>query len=101
MTILAKKLKPFLPKLGILLLLFSFGALTGFSTVLHAHELDFGSVHDDCAPCHWSQSNQTDETDAPGVETPTVRQFFQLIPAEGIENTFINKPSNRGPPALS
>lgn len=101
MTILAKFLKSNLPKLGVLLLLFCFGVMTGFSTVLHAHELDLGSVHDDCAPCHWSQSNQTDETDAPVVETPSVFRSFQLIPAESIDKLFINKLFNRGPPSLS
>ncbi len=101
MTILAKIFNRHLPKLGVLLLLLSFGVLTGFSTVLHAHELDLSSAHDDCAPCHWSQSNQADETDSSGDETPTVFESFQLIPAEGIDKLFVNKLFNRGPPALS
>jgi hypothetical protein len=101
MTFLAKYLKLHLPKLGILLLLLSFGVLAGFSTVLHAHELDFSSTHDDCAPCHWSQSHQTGETDTTGIEAPTVFRSFQLIPAESIDKLFVNKLSNRGPPPLS
>ena len=98
MTILAKIFKLCLPKLGVLLLLLSFGVLTGFSPILHAHELDFNSAYDDCATCHWSQSNQTDKTGTPGIETPSLFQSFQLIPAEGIDNLFINKLFNRGPP---
>jgi hypothetical protein len=101
MTIMAKKIKPYLPRLGVLLLLFSFGIMSGFSTILHAHELDFSSAHEDCAPCHWSQSNASDETDTTGVETVSVFQSFQLIPAESIDQLFINKLFNRGPPPLS
>lgn len=101
MTFLAKKFESHLPRLGVLLLLLSFGVMTGFSTVLHAHELDLGSAHDDCAPCHWSQSNQTDETDDPGVETPSLFKSFQPILVEDVEKYFINNPFNRGPPPLS
>lgn len=101
MTILAKFFNPHLPRLGVLLLILSFGVMTGFSTVLHAHELDFSAAHDDCAPCHWSQSHQTDESESPGVETPSLYRSFQLILAESIEKHFISKLSNRGPPALS
>jgi len=101
MTFLAKKFKPYLPKPGVLLLLLSFGVLTGFSPILHAHELDFGSAHDDCAPCHWSQSNQTDEANALGIEAPSLIQSFQLILPEGIHKPCISKLFNRGPPPLS
>ncbi len=101
MTILSKKYKSYLPRLGVLLLLFSFGVLTGFSTVLHAHELDFSEVHDDCFSCHWSQSNKIDESDTVEVEAPSVFQSFQIIPVESIGKLFISKPSNRGPPSLS
>jgi hypothetical protein len=101
MSFLSNKFKSHLPKLGILLLLLSFGIMTGFSTVLHAHELDFSSAHDDCAPCHWSQSNHTDESDTLGIETPSLLQSFQLIPIENIGKHLICKPSNRGPPYLS
>jgi len=101
MIFLAKKFKSYLPKLGVLLLLLSFGVMTGFSTVLHAHELDFSSVHDDCAPCHWSQSNHTDESDDSEFATPSRFQSFQLIPSESIGKLCINKPYNRGPPPLS
>jgi hypothetical protein len=101
MTNLAKQFKPYLPKLGVLILLLSFGVLTGFSTVLHAHELDFSSVHDDCAPCHWSQSNPADESDDSELAIPSRFQSFQLVPSESIGKPCINKPYNRGPPAFS
>ena len=101
MTVLAKKFKPCLSKLGVLLLLVSFGVLTGFSPILHAHELDFSSAHNDCFSCHWSQSNQTDESDTPGIETPSLFRSFQLIPTEYIDKIFINKLFNRGPPPLA
>jgi hypothetical protein len=101
MTILAKILKSCLPRLGVFLLLLSFGVMTGFSTVLHAHELDFSSAHDDCAPCHWSQSNKTDESDTVEADSPSLFQSFQLISVEAIDKHFIDKLSNRGPPSLS
>jgi hypothetical protein len=101
MTVLTKTIKSHLPKLGVLFLLFSFGIMTGFSTVLHAHELDLSSAHDDCFSCHWSQSKHTDTSDTSVVETPSLFQSFQLNPAEGIDKLFINKLFNRGPPYLS
>ncbi len=101
MNALVKKFRSHLPKLGVLLLLLSFGVLTGFSTVLHAHELDFSSAHDDCAPCHWSQSNQSDDTNTCGIKTLSLFRSFTLIPAESIEKRFINNLFNRGPPSLS
>jgi hypothetical protein len=101
MTFLAKKLKLHLPKIGVLLLLLSFGVMTGFSTVLHAHELDFSEVHDDCFSCHWSQSNKTNESNTVEVEAPSLFQSFQLIPVKCIAKHLISKPSNRGPPPLS
>jgi hypothetical protein len=101
MTVLAKNIKRHLPKLGVLLLLLSFGVMTGFSTVLHAHELDLSSAHDDCFSCHWSQSNHSDESDTPWIEAPSIFQSFQLISAEGIDKQLIGKLFNRGPPALS
>ncbi len=101
MLILANKFKHHLPKLGVLLLLVSFGIMTGFSTVLHAHELDYSSAHDDCFSCHWSQSNHTSEPDTLRIEIPTLFQSFQLIPAESFDKLLISKPSNRGPPSPS
>ncbi len=101
MTILAKKLKSCLPKLGVLLLLLSFGVLTGFSSLLHAHELDFSSVHDDCAPCHWSQSSQTDETTAIAVTATPPSPFLIFSPAESIGPQFKKNILNRGPPLFS
>jgi len=101
MTILAKKFKPHLPKLGVLLLLMSFGVLTGFSTLLHAHELDFNSVHDGCSACHWSQSNQSIETTAVAFTVTPQLQFLIFSPAESIGQQFRKNILNRGPPPLA
>jgi hypothetical protein len=38
-----------------LLVLVCFGAMAGFSEVLHAHELEPGHIHKNCAPCKWNQ----------------------------------------------
>lgn len=101
MSFLPKNIKPYLPKPGVFLLLISFGIMTLFSSVLHAHELDFGSAHDECAPCHWSQSTEGVETDASRSETPFYRQSFQLIPVVRITSAFLNQLYNRGPPLSS
>jgi nitrate/TMAO reductase-like tetraheme cytochrome c subunit len=101
MNILANNFKRCIPKLGVLLLLLSFGVMTGFSTVLHAHELDLSSTHDDCFSCHWTQSNQSDKTNASAIETLSGFQPFYFIEAEKITNTYLITRHIRGPPPLS
>ena len=101
MGVIEKKLKSFLPRLGILLVLLSFGVMTGFASVLHAHELDFNSAHDDCAPCHWSKTNPSDETTATAFATAPLLQFSLFSPGEFISQQFKKNILNRGPPTFS
>jgi len=96
-----KKLITFLPKLGVLLVLLSFGFMTSLAPVLHAHELDFSSAHDDCAPCHWSQSNQSVETTTTTLIAAPLLQFLTFSPAESIGQQFRKNILNRGPPLFS
>ena len=101
MFYLQNRLKSMLPSLGVLLVLLSFGVMTGLAPVLHAHELDFNSPHDDCAPCHWSQSKEVDESDSGPVASASRYRFFKSTLAESLDNQSIHKLFNRGPPSLS
>jgi|GEM_PF-1781232 len=92
------KLKSLLPRLGVLLVLLSFGVMTGFSPVLHAHELDFNASHDDCAPCHWSQSSQSVETATIALTAVPTLQFPIFSPTEPNGQQFEKNILNRGPP---
>ncbi len=98
---LETKLKSLLPRLRVLLVLLSFAVMTGLSPVLHAHELDFNASHDDCAPCHWSQSNQSVETTATVLTAAPLLQFLTFSPAESIGQQFRKNILNRGPPLFS
>jgi hypothetical protein len=101
MFLFQKKLNSFLPKLGVLLVLLSFGFMTGLAPVLHAHELDFSSAHDDCAPCHWSQSNQSVETTAIAFTVAPLSKFSTFSSVESIGQQFRRNTLNRGPPLFS
>jgi hypothetical protein len=101
MGIFNKMLKSFLPKLGVLLVLISFGFMTGLAPVLHAHELDLTEAHDDCAPCHWSQSNKTDETTATTFSAALRLEIFILFQTESIDQQIQSIVLNRGPPQFS
>ncbi|GJL79836.1 MAG: hypothetical protein NPINA01_28250 [Nitrospinaceae bacterium] len=101
MVLLDKKLKSFLPRLGVLLVLLSFGFMTGLAPVLHAHEFDFDVAHDNCAPCHWVQSNQSVETSVNTLAAAPLLQFSIFFPAEFIGQPFTGNVLNRGPPLLS
>ncbi|GJL79835.1 MAG: hypothetical protein NPINA01_28240 [Nitrospinaceae bacterium] len=96
-----KKLKSFIPRLGVLLALLSFGFMIGLAPVLHAHELDFDAAHDDCAPCHWSQSHQSVETTANTISKTSLVYTQPFSPAEFIGQQFTSNVLNRGPPLLS
>ncbi len=101
MDLILKQLKRFLPKLGIVLVLLSFGVMTGLSPVLHAHELDLAHAHDDCAPCHWSQSNQSVNTDFQVFSATSGFQFFFYTPSQVACQQSRSSILNRGPPLLS
>jgi hypothetical protein len=96
-----KKLKSFFPRLGILLVLLSFGVMTGLAPVLHAHELDFSESHDNCAPCHWSQSSHSDETTTVAVVATPPTPFLIFSPAESIGQQFNKNTPSRSPPLYS
>ncbi|MBI5428290.1 MAG: DUF2607 family protein [Nitrospinae bacterium] len=92
--------KPSTRLLAIILLL-GFGLLTGFSSVLHSHELDFGPTHKDCAPCHWSQSSAGDKSHAADVPVSQVFQIFQISVSLIFPLRFFSDTLSRSPPFLS
>jgi len=101
MDLISKQLRRFLPRLGVVLVLLSFGIMTGFSPVLHAHELDLTHVHDNCAPCHWSQSNLSVDTDCQVFSAASQFQFYFYTPEQFVDQQSRNRVLNRGPPLLS
>ena len=100
MLVTRKKLKSMLPRLGTLLVLLSFGFMTGLAPVLHAHELDFNSSHDDCFSCHWSQSKGMDVIGPESVAAASQYQITDSPPVESLEYRSVHKLFNRGPPFL-
>ena len=55
-------------------LLLCFGVLTGFSPLLHNHDLDLSESHEDCASCLWSQSTTNCDVYAPSLSFDNVVQ---------------------------
>ena len=84
-----------------LFLVLVFGLLTGFAPVLHSHEFDLEDVHQDCAPCQWSQDNSSLETQNAGLSISVLyRQLTVILPKAVSQNaplTVFNKspPVNR------
>ncbi len=101
MNLFYKQLKRFCPRLGVALVLLSFGMMTGLSPVLHAHELDLTHVQDDCAPCHWSQSNLSVDTDFQVSSAAFQFQFYFHTSSQFADQQPRNSILNRGPPLLS
>ena len=85
----------------VILVLLSFGGMTGYSVLLHDHDLDFEHVHEDCVPCQWSQANESDT-----VYTTEISQSFNfqesLSPVDQIPARIsIRDLQSRGPPFLA
>jgi hypothetical protein len=78
-----------------------YGVLTGFSPILHNHDLDLNQTHKDCAPCHWSQSNSGLETQSTDVSSnPHVQKTEAKPESLWAYGSFFSL-ANRGPPFLS
>ena len=86
--------------MGVLVLL-CFVGMTGYSELLHDHDLDFSASHDDCSPCNWTQSHKVNTTKK--IDIANVFSFsettFQLsfLKPEDVLPGF----HNRGPPFVS
>mgnify|MGYP002634295689 FL=1 len=85
----------------VLLVLLSFVGMTGYSVLLHNHDLDFEHMHDDCASCQWTQAHKTDKTDSPEItqipSVHTIKYRTQRLDPQTSYSGFYN----RGPPTVS
>ena len=86
--------------MGVLVLL-CFVGMTGYSELLHDHDLDFSTSNDDCSPCNWTQSHKVNTTKK--VAIANVFSFSEttfglsLLKPEDVLSSF----HNRGPPFVS
>ena len=85
----------------VVFVLLCFVGMTGYSELLHDHDLDFSASHDDCSPCNWTQSHKVNTTKK--IDLKNVFSFrettFQrpLLKSEDVLPGF----HNRGPPVYS
>ena len=86
------------PKFFAVTLLICFGVLTGFSPLLHNHDLDFSDTHEDCASCLWSQSKTGCETHAPCLAFNHTVQPLYFESSQASSQTDLFQISNRSPP---
>ncbi|PIQ99229.1 MAG: hypothetical protein COV66_15285 [Nitrospinae bacterium CG11_big_fil_rev_8_21_14_0_20_45_15] len=59
--------------LTVCVLILSLGFLSGFSPVLHNHDLDLQNNHEDCFSCEWNHVSMDPNTAQPVLEF----QFFK------------------------
>ena len=45
----------------VVFILLCFVGMTGYSELLHDHDIDFSGSHDDCSPCNWTKSHKVDK----------------------------------------
>ncbi len=88
-------------RLRIGFLILCFGVLTGFSPLLHNHELDIFETDHDCAPCNWSQSQTSVETVAPEITTIPTGSLNLIEQPETTATRPLHTHSGRSPPAHS
>ena len=85
----------------VIIVLLSFGGMTGYSVLLHNHDLDYEHGHEDCVPCQWSQANKSDT--AYSTETSHASNFQESpSPVDQIKTRItIRDVQSRGPPSLT
>ena len=78
-----------------------FVGMTGYSELLHDHDLDFSESNDDCSPCNWTQLHKIDTTKKVNIANVFSfnRTTFQrsFLKSEDLLSGFYN----RGPPFVS
>ncbi|MBT3510545.1 MAG: hypothetical protein HN472_13485 [Nitrospina sp.] len=60
------------------LLIFSLGVLSGFSTILHSHDLDLHDDHEDCFSCEWNQVSIDQDPGCSALESYCFEQAHKL-----------------------
>ncbi|MGV7221128.1 MAG: hypothetical protein ACQ9MH_06370 [Nitrospinales bacterium] len=84
----------------VILVLLSFGGMTGYSVLLHDHDLDLENVHEDCGPCQWNQANESEINYL--VETSNSSNFQESSSTVDLKTPqiTIRDIQSRGPPFL-
>ncbi len=91
------KRSKFLPAL----LLVCFGVLSGFSPVLHNHELELDHNHNDCGACQWSQWNSLIHAVASQGTPSPMLEILRHVHISVVLPKFLASVSSRSPPAVS
>ena len=82
------------------LLLLSLGVLSGFSPILHSHELDLHDNHEDCLSCEWNQVS----FDTTPFLSESFCSFFNVFHAQASEApdlaVFLSTFLSRAPPSF-
>ena len=95
------KTQIFFSRFLVVFVLLCFVSMTGYSELLHDHDIDFSESHDDCSPCNWTKLHKVNTTKV--IDLSNVFSFsettFQLsfLKPEGVLLGF----HNRGPPVIS
>ena len=95
------KTQIFFSRFMVVLVLLCFVGMTGYSELLHDHDLDFSESNDDCSPCNWTKSHKVDNNEKTYIAHAFSFSdtFFQLsfLKSEGLLSVFYI----RGPPLVS
>ena len=82
------------------LLLLSLGVFSGFSPILHSHELDLDDKHEDCLSCEWNQVS----FDTTPFLSEAVCSLFNVFQAQASEApglaAFLSTFLSRAPPSF-
>ena len=95
------KTQTFFSRFLVVFVLLCFVGMTGYSDLLHGHDVDFSESHEDCSPCNWTKLHKASASKK--VYIANVFSFsdisFQrfLLKSEGFLSGFYI----RGPPFVS
>jgi len=95
-----RKINGLYGRMLVMLILLSFGGMTGYSVLLHNHDLDFDHTHDDCASCQWTQAHKTDKTHSLEItkipSAHAVKYRARQLEPKSVHSNFYS----RGPPTF-
>ncbi len=83
------------------LLVLSLGILSGFSSILHSHELDLHDDDEDCFSCEWNQISFDHDPGNSIIEPSSFEQSFQFKSYNSGYLVFSFSFFGRAPPSLS
>ena len=95
------KTQTFFSRFLVVFVLLCFVGMTGYSDLLHDHDVDFSESHEDCSPCNWTKLHKASASKK--VYIANVFSFsettFQLSLLKS--KYFLPDFHNRGPPFVS